>query len=472
MNVQRIVNWSRRHPVIAGILAFPVIVILLFLLWNGYTYFRLYSEVRTLERMGISCEVGNLSERQQELGASEELTREFLALCDAISTKDFPQASPRSLRTAQLEEEDLPKFLAEHAEELRAVDRFLDEHPDLILLYDDSTAPRWLGQLSMLNPLREVGRLNYDRFYSALSRNDPAGAVRIFDRSAILRDYALRDSSSVSYLISSAIEATREESLFQAAQYSEIGLFDTETLQRWCGSMSDVETAFRSGFERMLKYELGRMAGYGLRPRQFYRTESAVSEQAGRWMGWIFAPLFRLDAAAAARNVREIALPVAALDYTPETARKLQLLHDFQESRDKRGVVWAPISLSLLPDVLLNESVSRMYARFRLLRTGLAVELFLRKYGRLPEQLNELVPEFLPAVPVNPFTGKPLQIEAGTLEYYRSLTETIETFKGYRIYLDGAPEARPVGLTRTDRYGRIPVWNRAMKLSGGGEGKE
>ena len=95
------------------------------------------------------------------------------------------------------------------------------------------------------------------------------------------------------------------------------------------------------------------------------------------------------------------------------------------------------------------------------------VELFLRKYGRLPEQLNELVPEFLPAVPVNPFTGNPLQIESGTLEYYRSLTETIETFKGYRIYLDGVPEARPVGLTRTDRYGRIPVWNRAMKLPGG-----
>ena len=37
---------------------------------------------------------------------------------------------------------------------------------------------------------------------------------------------------------------------------------------------------------------------------------------------------------------------------------------------------------------------------------------------------------------------------------------------------DGDPADPPVGLTRTGRNGRIPVWNRALKLPGGGEGKE
>ena len=113
-----------------------------------------------------------------------------------------------------------------------------------------------------------------------------------------------------------------------------------------------------------------------------------------------------------------------------------------------------------------------MYAHCRVVRTGLAVELFSRKYGRLPQKLDELVPEFLPAVPVSPFTGKPLQIEAGTLEYYRPETKSIGKFEGYRVYADGDPADPPVGLTRTDRYGRIPVWNRAMKLPCGEEGKE
>ena len=40
---------------------------------------------------------------------------------------------------------------------------------------------------------------------------------------------------------------------------------------------------------------------------------------------------------------------------------------------------------------------------------AIAIERYRRKHGKLPEKLDELVPEFLPQVPVDPFDGQPLR---------------------------------------------------------------
>jgi hypothetical protein len=44
---------------------------------------------------------------------------------------------------------------------------------------------------------------------------------------------------------------------------------------------------------------------------------------------------------------------------------------------------------------------------------AIAVERFRRRHGRLPKRLDELVPDLLPAVPKDPFTGDPLHYAAG-----------------------------------------------------------
>jgi len=44
------------------------------------------------------------------------------------------------------------------------------------------------------------------------------------------------------------------------------------------------------------------------------------------------------------------------------------------------------------------------FARIRLATTAIAVERFRLACGRLPENLNELVPQFLSAVPADPFS--------------------------------------------------------------------
>ena len=458
MKFQRISDWSRRHPAAVGCLGLIFLVVVLLVGFDSYTRIRLVSEIRALERMGIPCDIEGFAERQRKQGTSTEQTREFFVLCEGISTEGFSPVDYAS-RTEQLRLEELPAFLAERAEEFRAADRFLDEHPDWILWRDYSCDFLWQVEYLMLNSLREYARLNHDRFYYALLQDDPAGAARNFDRSAVLRDYALREPILITFVAAAGIESTRLKSLFEAAFYGEIEQLDAETLKRWADSMPDVEARFRSRSPRVWEGELGVIA-------EAVRNLDVLS---GDWVVLyrIFpGPVHRLDGIAMIRMYRNTVLPAASEDYTPETARKLAPYRDFLSSRKKIASVLVPISQTFALDVSQGlRTTSNLYARCRVLRTGLAVELFWRKYGRLPQKLDELVPEFLPAVPVSPFSGKPLQIEAGTLDYYQPRTETTGTFEGYRVYVDGDPERVPVGRTRTDRNGLNPVWNRAMKLN-------
>lgn len=89
---------------------------------------------------------------------------------------------------------------------------------------------------------------------------------------------------------------------------------------------------------------------------------------------------------------------------------------------------------TLVPDpAILDHSRLRWQAERRLVMTALAVEQFRRRHGRLPEQLDNLLPEFLAQLPLDPFTGQSL--------YYRPKDG------GYLLYSTG-PNGRDNGGTR------------------------
>ncbi len=48
---------------------------------------------------------------------------------------------------------------------------------------------------------------------------------------------------------------------------------------------------------------------------------------------------------------------------------------------------------------------------------AIAVELYRRRHGKLPERLEDLVPDFLPQVPTDPFDGQPLKYVVREEEY-------------------------------------------------------
>jgi hypothetical protein len=55
--------------------------------------------------------------------------------------------------------------------------------------------------------------------------------------------------------------------------------------------------------------------------------------------------------------------------------------------------------------------------------TALALRLYRKENGRYPENLQQLVPKYLPSVPIDPYDGKPLR--------YRKLQ------KGFKVWIVG-----------------------------------
>ena len=466
MKFQRISDWSRRHHVMAGSIGFLVVIILIFLAFDSYTRIRLASEIRALERMGIPCDIEGFAERQRMRGNSREVFEEFLAHCRALSTENFP-APDASSPYRVLEPNDLSQFLADRAEEIQAADRFLEEHSGPVLWYDFESLPNLLCMdLTPLYPARQYVRLNHDRFFYALSRNDPEEAVRNFDRSAILRDYLLQEPYILNYLLALSMELLRQQTLLDAAGNGELEKFNSATLKRWGDLMVDVEAEFRRQLPSAMEENFAWLAEMIRRPGLIGHLITGAEAEVWRDVyACLFGTLVRLDGISIL-EIQEDLVSLAAGDCTPETAAKLQEIREMKKSPG--GIVQRLSPFPILAQFLIPDAIPRVwriYAHCRVVRTGLAVELFWRKYGRLPQKLDELVPEFLPAVPVSPFTGKPLQIEAGTLEYYRPETKSVGKFEGYRVYADGDPALSPVGLTRTDQKMRLPVWNRALKLN-------
>jgi hypothetical protein len=98
---------------------------------------------------------------------------------------------------------------------------------------------------------------------------------------------------------------------------------------------------------------------------------------------------------------------------SPRTAAE-ETPKDWTELR--RGVESDPMSfygvLYIKPKCLvLAAEASTLAALRQTARTGLAVAKYRRQHGQYPERLEQLVPDFLPAMPVDPRDGQPLRIK-------------------------------------------------------------
>lgn len=79
-----------------------------------------------------------------------------------------------------------------------------------------------------------------------------------------------------------------------------------------------------------------------------------------------------------------------------------------QEVRNRPGGV---LTAMLLPAVSkAMETATKADARRDIARLGLALYAYRARNGRFPAELNELAPEFIAAVPLNPFDGKPMAL--------------------------------------------------------------
>ena len=92
-------------------------------------------------------------------------------------------------------------------------------------------------------------------------------------------------------------------------------------------------------------------------------------------------------------------LPV---DQWPDAFEKIQ-----NEIRDR--IYWQLYSSELMLYCKIAQIRLRVLGQLRCTETALAVERYRLKYDALPESLEALVPEFMEAVPLEPFDGQPLR---------------------------------------------------------------
>lgn len=98
-------------------------------------------------------------------------------------------------------------------------------------------------------------------------------------------------------------------------------------------------------------------------------------------------------------------------------------------------VVWQPYEvaalLTLTPVFSRFDKAAQFHALQRLMQVAVAFRLYREEHGHYPDNLQALVPKYLPKVPIDPFDGKPLR--------YQRLA------KGFKIW--------SIGMNRKDEGG-------------------
>lgn len=97
---------------------------------------------------------------------------------------------------------------------------------------------------------------------------------------------------------------------------------------------------------------------------------------------------------------------------------------------------WAAILVPMYGHFFVKAAQAEALRRTSI--TAMALRLYRHEYGRYPDRLNSLVPRYLPSVPLDPFTGKPLQ--------YR------HTPKGFRIWSIGWDGKDDGSLVRMEEH--------------------
>ncbi|MBS1372231.1 MAG: hypothetical protein HPZ91_19980 [Lentisphaeria bacterium] len=443
MNFVRSKRFVGRHPVQASFAVVALFAVVLWLLWCLFCDVRLRSAMRELESGGIPCRAEAFEARQKP--EWEAFTAELCRIGGMFSKETV--RGKRYLRYDFEQPEQVAELYRQQPELLREADRLLDAYPDSGLFRRYVPGKLHETALVGLFEARGLSRLNHGRFLYELKNGNPAGAARLFERGGAIRRCLVKDPFLISALVAIACEDIRLHVLFECAESGGIGRFDDAALRHWCSALPSAEADIRRGMAAAFEGEVANVFSIVEVPERVLADRRRVAPVFAKYLAPAYVPFLKLGVAGAAETLAA-ALPLASRDMLPGNRLLLR----------ERITVGGPGGASPLirlidagyPAPFGNalDAASRGYGRNRILRTGLAVELFRRKHGRLPETPAELVPEFLPEVPVNPFTGKPPVIETAP----PGGAEGRGIVSGYRVSFPGSPE--------------LPVWNCPMKQTG------
>jgi hypothetical protein len=118
----------------------------------------------------------------------------------------------------------------------------------------------------------------------------------------------------------------------------------------------------------------------------------------------------------------------------PQTVQGLLSIQQFRP-RSQTSLCSAVAEYHRRINVMMFEAL----ARIRQARTAIAIERFQRRQNRLPGKLDELVPQYLKGIPVDPYDGRAMRYAVDGPDVYRlwAVGADFTDEKGLRAMIGG-----------------------------------
>ncbi|MGF0036827.1 DUF2339 domain-containing protein [Victivallis vadensis] len=282
----------------------------------------------------------------------------------------------------------------------------------------DYTTQLYRIQLPEQNALRRWAYIHRALIKLALRNRQPETALHLYRQARWFQRQATQDPLLISYLVVRFLDRIHVDAL-EAILDSE--QFTPEQLQTIRRELADDAATLDCQFNRaqlselILQVDTFRQISRGYLPKN--------------WDLWFDQPILTKQPVQASVAALRLMLPQPYLIWTVdfqatlrEDIRLTALAKRPYNSGDPDWKTDMARFSRCAPFTWLNNPIDRIIqkkhaacALYRCVDAGIAAELYRRRHGVFPDNWEQLIPEFLPAAPTDPFTGQPLQLESGRL---------------------------------------------------------
>ena len=265
-----------------------------------------------------------------------------------------------------------------------------------------------LVELPHLAIFRSSAAFNNLRMLIAANNGDSDAAFAHWRRNLNLQKQLSGDIFAISPLVLNSIDTS---TLMTLNRCIAMGAFSDDQLREIAKDLQRFEPAAKAlaGFT----IDIERLYAYNVFYSELMREDNDMQYTAPCLFNQLLAPIVR-------RGL--LTYTISRIDEVRHIFSAADIIEPYQ--MDKDIFATSPERKRFyqrnLPGMHLFEQVYGQYsdllARGRATQVLIAAELFRRSTGELPRLQTELVPNYLPALPIDPHTGKPLIYEFTTLE--------------------------------------------------------
>jgi hypothetical protein len=379
---------------------------------------RVQSELARIEQAGEPTSGAELDEHYRLPPGVEDTTDLWLQATSTLE-EDTSGALAAELPIVGDSQAEIPPA-GEPWPEMDAVEQLLDdcgrsldlmhEAADLggAARYPVDCSRGFFAELGHLQRLRGGARLLALEAHVRAHRGDPHGAAESIHAMFMLARSLEREPFLVSMLVRIACEAIAQEQLEELLWSVE---FPDEDLHQLQADLRSLDC-----------HEHLREAMVGERAAAMAAIDDPASLDVGVEKGVMGAAWRFTQREGTAFYLEHMSAMIAAAEKPWPQALQEADLAEARLEQLARGSILVRMR-HMIPQLLAPalsaafEAAARHAALSQAADASIAIEQYRRKHGKLPEQLDQLVPEFLPEVPTDPYNGQPLKYLVRDDEY-------------------------------------------------------